>query len=476
MFSIFTGSKSVALPFSQPLLSLSRVVAILILLTSSCDLILVINAGGNFRFCQITSVFLIGLALIKWTHGPRISIIGFGALSIWLCFQIAFIPTTDFWPKSVGYCLWLLLNLGMMFSFVQLFGDNVIALRRILHWYISSFGILAAFGILQFALPVFGLPSILVEQWWVPGILPRANGFSYEPSYFASYLMIGFVFIGSLRRTRSPLLSPRALLMIQYLVGAGILLSSSRMGIVFLLHDVLLAQMKPWLSFFADFRHFRVVPSKMKPLIPSFLSIAFLWGLGAGTATVLQNNPSTALIFLNGTGLSNTAAHSVIQREGAFEETLGVFWDHPWIGRSLGGVSSAIAQRDGDTIQSFEDSKRYEGMSVFAEILAASGIIGSIPFLVFLFVTIWQPLKLARQSDAFYSSLLRGLVRSLVFAWAILQFNQNVLRPYLWAHIAVLATVYAAAGNLQASRNASQPVRSSKGDSYNPCVQGNSAR
>jgi len=34
---------------------------------------------------------------------------------------------------------------------------------------------------------------------------------------------------------------------------------------------------------------------------------------------------------------------------------------------------------------------------------------------------------------------------ALVFEWAILQLNQNILRLYLWVHIALLATVFAAA-------------------------------
>ena len=54
-------------------------------------------------------------------------------------------------------------------------------------------------------------------------------------------------------------------------------------------------------------------------------------------------------------------------------------------------------------------------------------------------------MKLARVVCPFYAAILRALVRSLVFLWAILQFNQNVLRPYLWVHLAILASVYAAA-------------------------------
>jgi hypothetical protein len=159
----------------------------------------------------------------------------------------------------------------------------------------------------------------------------------------------------------------------------------------------------------------------------------------------MQNNPALALLFLNGTGVSDTAAHSVIQREDALEQTITVFLQHPLLGRSLGGVSAAIADLEGEKIQSFKDSKDFEGMNVFAEALAASGVIGILPFIWFLAASFRNPLRLARLAPPFYSGVLYALLRSLAFAWAMLQFNQNMLRPYLWTHLAILATVYAAA-------------------------------
>jgi hypothetical protein len=184
---------------------------------------------------------------------------------------------------------------------------------------------------------------------------------------------------------------------------------------------------------------------KLRALIPSVFAAILVCVVGTGALLAIENNPAVALMFLNGTGVSDTAAHSVIQRENALEDTVTVFLKHPVVGRSLGGVSVAIADLQGEAIHSFEASKDFEGMSVFAEALAASGVIGVIPFVCFLITTIRKPLRLARVASPFHSVLLRGLVRSLLFAWAILQFNQNMLRPYLWAHIAILATVYSAA-------------------------------
>jgi hypothetical protein len=114
------------------------------------------------------------------------------------------------------------------------------------------------------------------------------------------------------------------------------------------------------------------------------------------------------------------------------------------MGSSLGGVTESIASYVGFRPQNFEETKRFEGQSTFAEVVAASGIPGSIPFFCFVVIYLVAPLKLARSASLYQAAWLRALVLSLAFEWAILQFNQNILRLYLWVHIAVLATVFAA--------------------------------
>jgi hypothetical protein len=419
--------------------------ACLIILTSSFDIFLVAQIGPNIRFCQIIAPVLILLAALRAAKGTRLPLLGAMPLCIWLLFQLAFVPITGFWPKSLGYCFWLLLNMAIVYSFAFLFGDDERGLVVIVRCYTWSFAVIALCGIVQFCLPLFGLPAPLVTEWWIPGRLARVNGFSYEPSYFATYLLIGFVFAGSLRRARATLMPRRSLLLIYWLALIGIVLSSSRMGIVFVIAEILLAQLAPWLLFLKDLGKLRIVWRHAGALAPSFAVIALLSAAILGTAKELRDNPATMLMLLNGTGISNTAAHSVIERENSFEDTLDVFAEHPVIGRSLGGVSYTIGRLHGEDLHSFEASKQFEGMNIFAEVLAASGIVGIIPFVVFLVALIRKPLKLAKASGPGYAALLRSLVRSLLFLLAILQFNQNILRPYLWIHVAILATVYAAA-------------------------------
>lgn len=434
---------------SKPLRLAAMLTAVLIILTSSFDIFLVLHAGGNYRFCQLIAPVLVVLAGLRAARGLKLPMLGAVPLCIWLLFQICFIPATGFWPKSAGYCFWLLLNIVIVYSFVYLFSDDRRALIIIVRWYAWSFAVVAICGVIQFCLPLAGLPPLFVEQWWTPDRIPRVNGFSYEPSYLATYLLIGFVFASSLRRARIGLLSSKALLVIYWLTLIGIVLSSSRMGIVFVIAEILLAQTGPWLHFMRDLIRLRIVRRRLHSLIPSSITIALLAAVIAGAVDTLENNPATMFLLLNGTGVSDTAAHSVIERENILEDTLRVFKEHPLVGRSLGGVSYAIGRLHGEDLHSFEASKDFEGMNIFAEVLAASGVVGVIPFLCFVIATIRKPLQLARTAGRPYAALLRALVRSLLFGLAILQLNQNILRPYLWVHLAILAAVYA--GALQAT-------------------------
>jgi hypothetical protein len=443
---------------SLPLQRIAMVTACIAILTSSFDIFLVIEAGGNYRLCQVLVPILLALALLRARHAGETPTLGATPLCFWLTFQVLFIPATNFWPKSLGYCLWLMLNYALLFSFVQLFSDSVAKLKTILRWYVISFALIAIFGIVQLALSLLGLGAPLVTQWLVPDQMARANGFSYEPSYFATYLLIGFVFVGALRRAKSDLLHRRLFLVVYWIVAAGIFASSSRMGIIFFFVDVLLNHLLPWWVVLKNAAKLRLTPAMLKALGPSIAYFGFAFLFATATATVFEENPEIAFRVLAGTGLSDTAAHSVVERADSFGETLTVFLQHPIVGRSLGGMSAAIAENRGETIHSFEDAKTVEGMSVFAEALAASGVIGVVPFVWFVVITIQKPLALARTTPPFYAALLRALVRSLIFAWAILQFNQNVLRPYLWTHLAILATVYATA--LQAAKKPTRTLES----------------
>jgi hypothetical protein len=147
-------------------------------------------------------------------------------------------------------------------------------------------------------------------------------------------------------------------------------------------------------------------------------------------------------IFISGTGLNHQAAHSVSDRSGRGGETFGVFLDHPWMGQSLTGVASKVAELHGRNLSSVDDLRVWWGFPVILEVLAASGVVGVIPFLWFFYTITIGTLGLVRQRwPEEEAKWLRALVRALIFECIILLADQNLLRMYLWFHVTMVVVV-----------------------------------
>ncbi len=420
--------------------------AAVVFFTSSFDLILNINLGPNIRIAQLFTLMLVAAALLTHRMGRTMEIpLGGLYLLVWWAVQLSFVPVAEFWLKSLAYCVWLALDIALSFGMVNLFAGDTGRLQLLLKLYLASYVFVAGFGIVQFVLPITGGPALLVEQWWLPGRVPRMNGFSYEPSYLATYLIMGLVCFGSLRRSGMVDFRGPAWRFSYILILVALLICFSRMGVFFALIELCIG---PVTRLCRILRHPRLVfgfhLSGWRMLTAAVILLV-AYSAFNGAVRWFNNDPETVKILVSGTGLFGTAAHSVDQRKDSLHDTLQTIADHPWMGQSLGGITESIAGFNGLCPQNFAEAKLYEGQSVFAEVIAASGIPGSIPFLCFLIVTIISPLRLARHSSPLYAAWLRAMVLALAFEWAILQLNQNILRLYLWVHIALLTTVFAVA-------------------------------
>jgi len=429
---------------NRPIWILSAATAI-IFFTSSFDIFLSIDLGPNIRIAQLVSLIVIAAALLKHRQGLTMEMpLGAPWLLAWCGVQLAFVAVADFWQKSLAYCVWLVLDIALSFAMVNLFADSFARLQTLLKFYLGSFIFVACFGIIQFALPIAGGPALLVEQWWLPGRVPRVNGFSFEPSYYATYLIMGLVCLGSLRRSGVSAFRTKAWTLAYFLIIVAMVLCSSRIGIAFVLLELSIQPVR---------RLWRIATrlglvlglriSGWRILIAACCVWITYVTVNTGY-TWISDDPDAVRILVSGTGFLGTASHSVDEREDHLQDTLQTVADHPWMGHSLGGVTEAVASYMGKKPQNFEETKLFEGQSVFAEVMAASGIPGSIPFLCFVVIYFAVPLRLAKRASPMGAAWLRALVLSLVFEWTILQFNQNILRLYLWVHIAVLAIVYAA--------------------------------
>lgn len=390
----------------------------------SFDLIALKAGGFTLRPTDVLMVAIVLFTLPESLgsldfHWP----LGFGLLLTWTVFVLIFIPNTPFLFRSIGYAGWLFLDVAFVFAAVQVVNSPA-KLKFVLYCYAMSFGFIAAFGLLQFFLPFVGLTPPLLQQWWIPGLLARVNGFSYEPSYFAGYMVVGWVFVTSLMRHRSALLSRRMLRVLVVLTSTVLIVCSSRSGWAFMLG---------WSGWYL-FQFLKEKPARL--VVAAFLLVA----VAAGVVYEVQAHRQEAKLFLSGTGLLGTASYSAEGRLKRFENTLHVFSESPFVGVSLGGIIPAIASQHGRLNVHQSGSKRPADQSqgTTAEVLAATGIFGFLFYALYMLGLVWKPRELCRQSPE-----LRALVNSFIAAMIVMQVQTNILQGYVWMSIALLSACYA---------------------------------
>jgi len=323
------------------------------------------------------------------------------------------------------------------------------AILGMLKFYVLSFAFVSAFGIVQFGAGAVGV-DILVNTWWLVGRFPRANGFSYEPSYYATYLLLGWVFVGVLLQQRAMLLPRNVLWLVLGLISLAILASGSKvgLGLILIVLAAYIAYSTKEVLGGAKFRLSRIVGSS----ILIFAVIFFIITAGS--------NMSTFGYLLTGSGLFGSGDFSFAIRLEEIYETLDVWLAHPVVGVSLGGVGGAIAVAKGQThLVPWHENTDINGNNVFAEALAGTGVIGLALLIAYFAVLFSRSFLLSRHTDPLSASILRALAWSLVVELLALQANQFLMRPYLWLHVAILsATIVWVRRGLGAQVSATRPA------------------
>jgi O-antigen ligase len=402
---------------------------------ASGDIWPVVTIGFTFRFSQLCA--LLALLLIA-AGAPDMSIRRFpGALWLYAFVTWIFImlPFSLYIERSAAYALWTLMDVLMIATFVQYFG-TARRLPTLIHLFVLSFVILAIFGCVQFAAGLAGI-DLFVRQWWVPGRLARINGISYEPSYYATYLIVGWV-LSCYLLEKGALAGHRRLLRVcAFTSTVALLLSSSRLGWLL---------MSLWvLTRAALFVYRTLFRGKLSYRSANRIGVAVTLLAMCGVLIPLFAEPildsaENLTFLLSGLGVSGQAAHSTEDREHSLEFTVQAFLAHPLIGSGIGAVSVEIAAQNGAMVSSIEDAKKYDGFSLFTELLASTGVVGT-AFLVMFVVALSKRIKvLSSQVSEFHRYLLRGLAWSMVWIVIAMQFNQNFLRLYIFVDLSVLLT------------------------------------
>ena len=394
--------------------------------TSSFDIFLTLDIGGfTFRisqiFCFVLLVIYLGI-IIK--NRKIVMPIGIKSAIIWGVILILCTFNTILPSINIAYHLWLVFDIAIIFCFTQLINDED-KNDKVIKLYIISFFIMAIVGILEFIISICGIEIPYITQWWIQGKLPRINGFSFEPSYYATYLIIGWVMCRVL--VENHWREIKHLLIILLTITLAIVLSSSRIGIVLIFLFEICILIK------------NIIKKTHKKYI---LTMIILGSIGL-LLTIYMLNQDNYRFLLQGTGLNGSSAHSVTEREENLLNVLEVFKESPFIGKGLGGIYAEMANNKGLDVYSVDVQDAASGICVFAEILAASGIFGFIFFMLYIIKLIYLPLKKIKEDiEPKYKAVIKGLIFSLIMELIILQFNQNILRVYVWIHIAIISSYY----------------------------------
>lgn len=409
----------------------------LIFLTSSFDIFLSVEmCGYTFRICQLLIMVLMIISIANIIKSKRIekplSII---FLIIWALFVLLGTFNTIIPSFNFAYHLWLIFNILILFGFTNYFGEKY-DLKLVIKLYLLSFIIVSIFGITQFLLPFIGINPPLVQQWWIPGQLIRANGFSYEPSYYATYLLIGWVMFRLLFKFNKSIELNKKLIIFGFIVTTiAIILSTSRMGIIMLVLFELCNFAYNFFKTLVD-RNYKSFLIYLGSIIGSLLVIILV-------VYFVDKYLIDLNFLLNGTGLNNVPAHSFLDRFKGAIDVFNVFTKSPLLGYGYGGVYTEVALLNNMDV--FNGNIQDLGVTfcIFAEALAAGGIIGFIFLIIYFIIICLKPIiksfKLKNEQE---KAFLISLSIALIFEIIILQFNQNILRLYLWIHMALLSLCY----------------------------------
>ena len=374
-----------------------------------------INLGGfKFRLAQLFTLplflalfFDVKIRLPKYIQW----------LLLWSGIQALFIVRSPSIKNAIGYFLWLAFDILLVISLNSYINtkEKYFWLMRI---YMCSFTMISTLGMLQFILFLFGCNFYVTQQW--NEHMARINCFSYEPSYFATYILIGLVIFGYQIVSDYFVFFTKNQLKIHFSICfASIILSSSRMGLLFsflLVFCLLIVLIKRNIS-----NH--KISKKAVIIIGCF---ALLLAIGVLIVIILARKMDLSFL-LNGLGLFGMSSHSANERLQGLNVCLNIFKKSPILGYSLGGVDPMIAEYRNIEYNTLNNG---EAMSIIGELLVANGIVGLPFFLIYCVKMIFGKKE---------NVITKGMSWALLFELLILCFNQNILRPYLWMHIAVLS-------------------------------------
>ena len=202
---------------------------IIVIYTASFDIFLTLDIGGfTFRIAQFFLLVAIMWLILCVIKAKKIYMpVGTQYLLIWAFLQGIFVTNSPNQKNAIGYFLWLLMDIGIIFAMYYSF-QTVDMIRLLYRLYVDSFYFISILGLVQLVLGFFEI-NLYAVQWWTPR-WPRLNGFTYEPSYYSTYLLAGWVMVMYLLEKGTVIYTKKQLYIRGIVITLALFLSTSRMG------------------------------------------------------------------------------------------------------------------------------------------------------------------------------------------------------------------------------------------------------
>lgn len=297
--------------------------------------------------------------------------------------------------------------------------------HKVMRLYIASFLLVGLYAALQLLLSLGGLMDPFVSQV-IAERFARPSAFAYEPSYYALYMtpcivMVNYHFLAD--RERPFFILGRLTLSKVLFINALYFVSTSTSA--FFAFAIFCCA----LIFFSEVRRHLFKYLLLSTLL--FCALALL-------------SPFLMRTYFLKFFYSGFMSHgSFFERWVGIENAWAAFLSHPYFGVGLGGCPAYFYEMylSGHSeytflfsSQAFADTstplKFLEPMNVLTEVLASLGILGLLSLLTLLYLFVMK----AREALMVDRSLGGALLLSVLLMLIVLQFNQGMLRTYVWTH------------------------------------------
>lgn len=429
-----SGVRPGGLPQGRLVLAIGQWICFVIILFASGDVWPSLSLGFNFRLSQLMAAIAFLLLPLYFNTAPVRLFPGWRWMLCFLLWIVACLPLSMYPERSLGYVMFAATDALILFVFVQYFRTDL-QIVKLIRYSLVAFLALSVFGLLQFFVGLFGI-SLFTKQWWLTGRLARVNGLSYEPSYYATYLIAGWVLSAELLGHRAVPIK-RSLVLCCYVVSTlALILSSSRIGWLVMLMWVgiwSLARAR------ALARAGRLTPKLCMLSAVALAAILFASSLLFSSQLERIQTAGSQIAFLaNGITDPTSGEGSTGTRFSELMMTWNAFVESPLIGTGIGALPVSIGAQKGNSVLSLDEAKLNEGMSIFVELLASTGIVGAVLMSGFG-ISVFRSYRMRRGAmEEWQRVTVRACVWSLVAILVALQLNQNFLRVYLFVDLGVL--------------------------------------